>query len=178
MNDIKLGKTISYILRHHPEKYHVVLDEEGWVEIDLLLKAISSQFKGVKLDDILRIMEHSDKKRYQIKDHKIRAYYGHSFRNLIKKEKSQPPQYLYHGTSHKFIDSIKEKGLSPMKRQYVHYSTNKETAYMVGSRRDHQPIILVIDALKAYQDGIDFYASNDDVWLSKPLPPQYIIDYL
>lgn len=31
MNNIKIGKEISYVLRHHPEQYCLDMDEAGWV---------------------------------------------------------------------------------------------------------------------------------------------------
>ena len=67
-----------------------------------------------------------------------------------------------------------KEGLKPMNRQYVHLSQDKETAYLVGSRHDQNPVILQIDAYKAYQDGIAFYLGNETVWLSEALPSQYI----
>lgn len=61
-----------------------------------------------------------------------------------------------------------------MNRQYVHLSLDKETALQVGKRHDSSPIILKIEAYKAYQDGISFYLGNETVWLSDSIPPQYI----
>ena len=174
MNDIQLGKEISFALRHHPEKYHLHMDEEGWVDGEELLKALENKYGILKESDLIDLMKHSDKQRYELKNHKIRAYYGHSFETKIKKEARKPPQILYHGTAKRFLNSIMEKGLQPMNRQYVHLSQDEQTAYLVGSRHDSHPVILIIDALKASQDGIQFYLGNETVWLSDPIPPKYI----
>ena len=40
-----------------------------------------------------------------------------------------------------------------MKRQYVHLSVKQEDAYEVGLRRDKNPVILKISALKAHNQG-------------------------
>lgn len=119
-------------------------------------------------------MAHSDKKRYEIKDGKIRAYSGYTIQKKIHKTISQPPVYLYHGTARRFMTKIMQEGLLPMQRQYVHLSVDKKTAIKVGSRKDKHPTILKIKALEAYQNGIQFYDGNDQVWLAKPIPIQYI----
>ncbi len=79
-------------------------------------------------EDILHVMEISDKKRLEIVDDKIRALYGHSIPMHIKKQEAEPPAILYHGTTKRFLSAIKEKGLLPMIRQYVHLSVDEETA--------------------------------------------------
>lgn len=177
MNYIKLSKEISYALRHAPEEYELELDEEGYVSITKLLDSLNKKNKyerEIVKEDIEHIIEISDKKRLEIIDNKIRALYGHSIPNKIIKEKAIPPDTLYHGTAHKFIDSILKNGLLPKSRQYVHLSLDIETAIDVGKRRDDDPIILEIDAKKAYQDGISFYIGNDKVWLSDSVPSKYI----
>lgn len=174
MNYIKIGKEISFALRHHPEKYHLDMDEEGWVQIEQLFHALKEKYGELTEEDILDIMKHSDKQRYELKNHKIRAYYGHSLKQQIKKEPTKPPQILYHGTAKRFLDSIMKDGLLPMNRQYVHLSADRETAINVGKRHDDHPIILQIDSINAYYNGIDFYLGNETVWLSDPIPIEYI----
>ena len=39
-----------------------------------------------------------------------------------------PPEILYHGTATKFLESIREKGILKRNRQYVHLSSDIETA--------------------------------------------------
>ena len=76
--------------------------------------------------------------------------------------------------THKALEAILNDGLRPMGRQYVHLSVNTETAVQVGKRRDAAPVILVIDAHKAYTDGIVFYKGNDKVVLADYVPAGYI----
>ncbi len=81
----------------------------------------------------------------------------------IKKEKVRPPQILFHGTARRFLVEIKKTGLLPMSRQYVHLSVDIDTAMRVGKRQDSNPIILRVDAIAAWNDGITFYFGNDKV---------------
>lgn len=60
-----------------------------------------------------------------------------------------------------------------MKRQYVHLSLNKNLAYEVGRRKDKEPVILKIDAEKAFTDGVKFYFA-DNIWLAEFVPVKFI----
>jgi putative RNA 2'-phosphotransferase len=64
----------------------------------------------------------------------------------------------------------------PQSRQYVHLSQDIETAENVGKRHDNNPCILVVDALRASDDGIKFYYGNEKVWLADRIPGKYIIE--
>ena len=116
-------------------------------------------------------MQQSDKERYELKNHRIRAYYGHSFEKTIMKERNIPPKVLYHGTARRCVSSILTNGFQPMNRQYIHLSKDVEMAKQVGMRHDNQPVVLVIHAQSALQDGIDFYLGNEKVWLSETILP-------
>ncbi len=61
-----------------------------------------------------------------------------------------------------------------MQRQYVHLSTDQDTARSVGQRRAETPVILVVRAREAYAAGVQFYLGNEDIWLSDPVPPEFI----
>jgi putative RNA 2'-phosphotransferase len=177
MDYMKLSKEISYALRHAPWEYELELDEEGFVPIDQLLHSLNSSNeydRDITKEDLEYIILNSDKKRHEIKEDKIRALYGHSVPNKIEKVKALPPDVLYHGTAHRFVDSILKNGLLPMNRQYVHLSVDVDMATLVGKRRDDNPVILEIDAKKASEEGIIFYIGNDKVWLTDKMPAKYI----
>lgn len=176
MNYLGLSKEVSYVLRHVPSEYGLELDSEGWVEIEELLIGLRKKEKwsSIRSSDLVKMIDVSEKKRHEIKDSKIRALYGHSTNTKIIKSKAEPPKYLFHGTARRFIDSIKINGLKPKERQYVHLSLDKETAYEVGSRRDDKPVILRVEAQKAYRDGISFYVGHENIWLSDIIPSKYI----
>ena len=176
MKNIELSKEISYALRHAPWEYELEMDEEGWVLSEQLLDALhrNEKWMNVREKDFHDIIEQSEKKRFEIKDGKIRAYYGHSIPMKILKEEKMPPDILYHGTARRFLDSIKEKGLLPQGRQYVHLSMDIETAGNVGKRHDDKPCILTIDAINAWNEGIKFYLGNEKVWLADAIPSRFI----
>lgn len=174
---IQLSKTISHALRHAPEQYGLALDKEGWVAVPDLLAALHQrrrQWEYVQEADLLSIMAQSEKQRFELKDGKIRAYYGHSIAEKVEREPSTPPPVLYHGTTPRAAEAILAEGLKPMRRQYVHLSAERATALLVARRRTDQPIILKIATDQALQAGITFYLGNEMVWLADAIPAQYI----
>ncbi|MCI1290308.1 MAG: RNA 2'-phosphotransferase [Lactobacillus sp.] len=175
-SNVFISKKMSYCLRHNPGKYGLTLDEYGFVSLSEFLKAMNRMHHfRPKLTEmkIREIMNASDKKRFEIKDNKICALYGHSIPGIIKRKQAAPPAILYHGTARRFLPNIRKEGLLPMGRQYVHLSVDLAMAESVGKRRDAHPAILIINAKQAYQDGINFYVGNDEVWLCDHLPSQY-----
>lgn len=172
----RLSKEVSYALRHAPWEYELELDDEGWIDVRQLLSSLheSRQWQAITEQDLHLMIEMSEKKRHEISDGKIRAIYGHSIPQKILKEPKTPPDILYHGTARRFMELILEQGLLPQNRQYVHLSVDTETALLVGKRRDAEPTILKIEALKAWTEGIKFYHGYDNIWLADAIPSEYI----
>lgn len=177
MNLVDLSKEISYALRHAPWEYELELDEQGFVPIAQLLHTLNESGtyeREVTQADLEQIIAISEKKRHEIIGDKIRALYGHTIPQIIKKEPGIPPAVLYHGTTHKALPQILLDGLKPMQRQYVHLSVDVDTATRVGKRRDGSPVILKIDTEAAQKVGIQFYIGNDKVWLCDRMPKEHI----
>jgi putative RNA 2'-phosphotransferase len=175
-NFVKVSKFLSYILRHNPQKYGLELDANGFTNLKEVLKLLKKRFPNIDIDKsyLENLIRQSDKKRFQITDGKIRAYYGHSIDKKIKfSDTSNIPDKLYHGTTHKAFKKIKSQGLKSKGRQYVHLSKDVSTAKEVGKRRTPSPIILEIDAKNARNKGINFYKSGDMI-LSDFIPSEYI----
>ncbi|WP_238650124.1 RNA 2'-phosphotransferase [Paenibacillus piscarius] len=176
MDYMKLSKEMSYILRHAPWEYELELDEQGWVDIEQLLHALQQdkKWESVQAEDLDKMLAAADKQRHEIAEGRIRALYGHSVPQKIIKQNEAPPSVLYHGTARRWVETILKDGLKPMKRQYVHFSVDTETAKLVGGRKDPSPVILIIDAKQAASAGVRFYHGNDNIWLADELPPEFI----
>ena len=173
----RLSKTIAFALRHKPWVFELELDKEGWVDLDTLIHALRNNrdhWTALSEEDIRTMMDRSDKDRYEVQNGRIRARYGHSKENSIKATTAIPPRRLLHGTTHKTAKQIMETGLLPMSRQFVHLSTDRETAKEVGKRKGEDVVIIEVSALRASHDGISFYKGNEKVWLSGPLPSKYL----
>lgn len=171
-----ISKFLSLILRHSPQTIGLQLDENGWADIEELLVKSSDHGNPFSRAELEEIVDTNDKRRFAFNDAytHIRASQGHSVNIDLDLQQSEPPEYLYHGTVSKFLQNIKEEGLLKMSRQHVHLTSDKETATKVGSRRG-VPVILEIKSGQMYKEGISFYLSANNVWLTEAVPSQYIV---
>lgn len=172
--DKKLSKTISYFMRHNPWEIELELDDAGWAPIDQLIDGLRPDFPAVKVSDIEQVIANSDKTRFEIKGDKIRATYGHSLPKKIKKVAEEPPTFLYHGTAAKTVDLITKSGLLPMKRQYCHLAMEPSSAKLIGKRKSKNVVVIVVEAKRAWGEGIKFYKELRGIWLADQVPHQYL----
>ena len=165
-----IGKYLALILRHKPEAIGISLDEHGWGSVNDIIEGIRKQFPQMSMSLLEEIVTTDDKGRYSFNEDKtcIRA-------NHVDVELKEviPPDVLYHGTAVKYVLGIKDKGLIPKSRLYVHLSKDVDTAVKVG-RRDVDPVIFEVDTKQIIKDGYQFYLSENDVWLTKEVPVQYL----
>jgi putative RNA 2'-phosphotransferase len=171
----KISKFLSLVLRHKPETIGLVLDNNGWTEVDKLLVKVNQSGRHLKLDQLTQIVENNDKKRFAFSDGqtKIRANQGHSIEVDLALELAAPPEVLYHGTAEHNLVSIQKKGLLKGQRHHVHLSADSETAYKVGVRYG-KPVVLKIKSQQMQSDGHTFFRSKNGVWLTDYVDHQYI----
>ncbi|RMI12495.1 MAG: RNA 2'-phosphotransferase [Calditrichaeota bacterium] len=172
---IRLSKFLSYVLRHHPGKIGLTPDKGGWVEVDALLEGCRKHGVVISREELEEIVKTNDKQRFSFDadGQRIRANQGHSIPVDLDYPPVPPPEFLYHGTSRRYLDSIRRSGLQKMQRHHVHLSPDRQTALKVGQRHG-QVVILTVKAKEMYADGFEFYLSSNGVWLVEEVPPQYL----
>ena len=177
MDYTKVSRFICLVLRHKPEEIGITLDDYGWANVKELIEGVSKKYPITTdiLEDIVRMDE---KQRYSFNDDhtKIRANQGHSIPVDVELEVVKPPEYLWHGTGYKYIESIDKTGLIPKSRLYVHLSKDFDTALSVGERHGI-PVIYRVHRGKMYRDGFIFRKSMNGVWLVDNVPVDYLFRY-
>jgi len=168
------SKFISLILRHKPEAIGITLDEHGWANVNELIEGISKT-QPIDMATLEQIVAEDEKQRYSFNEDKtlIRANQGHSIPVDVELEEKEPPEFLYHGTGEKYVESIDVQGLIPKSRLYVHLSSDSDTAKKVGQRHG-SPVIYVVNSGRMFRDGYIFYQSVNGVWLTKEVPLHYL----
>lgn len=166
---VKVSKYLSRHLRHDPARIGIELDEHGWVDVDVLLKALDDRRFHVTRAELDEVVARNDKQRFAVRDGKIRASQGHTIDVDLGLEPVEPPPVLFHGTSDRFLDAIRDQGLKAMDRHDVHLSPDRGTAVSVGSRRG-RPVVLKIDTARMAAEGHVFYESDNGVWLTAHVP--------
>ena len=170
---IRIGKLLSYILRHGPGDYGLTLDEYGYAPVRHIIEVIHGRYRDFTREDLQAIVEGDAKGRYELEGDKIRACYGHSVEVATRAEAVEPPEFLYHGTSGRSLPLILRDGLLPMNRRYVHLSVTREEAAKVGRRHSNNVILLRIHARDAHRSGLVFLSAAS-VFLTGCIPPEFI----
>ena len=175
MDKTKASKFMSLILRHDPAAAGIVLDANGWANINDMLAGMADKGFPVTRAILDEIVAEDSKQRYAISDDglRIRANQGHSIRVDVGLEEVRPPDVLFHGTASRFGDAIRREGLKAMSRQHVHLSPDEPTALAVG-RRHGKPVIFRVDAKRMADAGVKFYRSANGVWLVEAVPAEYL----
>lgn len=175
-NNNELSKFISLILRHKPEVIDLKLDKQGYLNVNDLINGINNKSNfSIDFKKLEEIVNTDNKNRYSFDSSKkkIRANQGHSIQVDVGLKEIEPPEFLYHGTGEKYVDSINKKGIISKSRIYVHLSKDIDTAKNVGKRHGN-PKIFRIKAKEMYKDEYKFFLSENKVWLTKYIPTKYI----
>ncbi len=171
----KKSKFLSLVLRHQPDTIGIELDPAGWVDVEVLLSALTRHNRSmsrVALDEVVRT---NDKQRFTFnQDHtRIRANQGHSVQIELGYEPATPPEILFHGTPQQFVEAIVKQGLKKMNRHHVHLHIDIATSTAVGQRRG-KPVLLRVRSLDVHLAGHEFLVTPNDVWLTDHVPTKYI----
>jgi putative RNA 2'-phosphotransferase len=174
---VKISKFLSLVLRHQPGKIGLTLDAQGWADVDELLSKANQHGVALTRSLLQEVVEQNDKQRFAFNagGTRIRANQGHSIKIDLGLAPIAPPEYLYHGTASRFIESIRHKGLLRGKRDYVHLSPDEATSRKVGARHG-DPIVLVVKAGEMQAVGFAFYHAANGVWLTDHVPREYLTD--
>ena len=169
------SKFLSLILRHQPESVGIQLDENGWVEVNVLLAAINIRGRALSLEQLQCVVRDNDKQRFAFSEDgkRIRANQGHSVNVDLDYQPATPPKVLLHGTPEKFVESIRAEGLKKMARHHVHLHTNPDIAAAVGRRRGKE-VVLRVDAQRMHEQGHEFFVTPNGVWLVDSVPPEFL----
>jgi len=172
---VRISKYLSLHLRHQPERLGLTLAPGGWVGVNELLAAAGRNGFPITRDELQEVVRRNDKQRFSLDEagSRFRANQGHSTDVDLQLRPVTPPALLYHGTPESFVEPIRREGLKKMARHHVHLSPDAETATRVGSRRG-KPVVLLVDAAAMAAAGFVFFLSDNGVWLTDHVPPEYL----
>lgn len=187
---VKIGKTLSWMLRHGVKECNLTMREDAYVPLSEVLD--QTQMEGVNESDILHIVDINSKKRYEVLVENnikyIRATQGHSKsvgdhinQEQLMKVITTPYEKCLHGTNRKSWELIKKTGLKRMARQHIHLINSEPSdKNVVSGARSSSTVLIYIDMARAMADGIVFYLSSNGVILTEgvdgTLDPKYFID--
>jgi putative RNA 2'-phosphotransferase len=180
MNDRELdhlGRVLTGILRHFPDRYGLEMEPHGWVSLPSIVRAISQKhpaYHWLRVAHLVAIAETDAKGRYEVRDDRIRATYGHTVEVDLDLPTENIPEFLYFPVTQEEAAIVLEVGLKPSDRKRVHLSKTAEDARAAGSVRTPDPVILEVDTHKAQGGGLVIMRAGKTVYLVDQVPALYL----
>ncbi len=173
---VRLSRLAALVLRHRPEEVGLTLDAAGFVPVEALAAALRAQrgWESLCAEDLGELAK-ADPRRYEICDGRIRARYGHTVTVEQPGEAVLPPEWLYVGASAAEAEHLRETGLRPGGRRFVHLSTTPQAAAEVARRHSSDPVVVVVQSRRAHAAGVGFWRAGPALFLTKGVEPRYLL---
>jgi len=172
-----LGRILTGILRHFPDRYGLQVDPHGWIELAAIARAVSQRhpvYRWLRPQHLVAIAETDGKGRYEVRDDRIRATYGHTLEIDLDLPTEDIPEHLYYPVTVDEAAIVLEVGLRPSDRRKVHLSKTALDAVAAGKVRTPEPIVLEVDARRAQEEGIVIMRAGKTVYLVDRIPAELL----
>jgi len=161
------------MLRHQPEEFDLELDPFGWGDLEDVVYALQERTGStVEEEDVAEAIESSDRPRYEIKDGKIRALYGHSIQ-IDPGEPTEPPDELFIGVGSRDALRAEDQGLRSGRRAFLHLARTEEEARESGRRIARDYAVVTVFAGEAFDEGAEFY-DRGALFLADEIPGEFL----
>ena len=185
-HNIKLSKSLSWLLRHNLNLVYPFLESEKEIEIAKTTGFIDCQailmhprLKHYTIEQIKKVCTLNDKQRFTIRQHpeypdkmQIRANQGHTIKSInVDMKKFQNADEIthdvIHGTYRKcWPEILKSGGLNKMKRNDIHFAKGLPgDSGVISGMRQNAEVRIYIDVAEAMKDGYEFFESTNGVIL-------------
>ncbi|QLL32975.1 hypothetical protein HG536_0D04970 [Torulaspora globosa] len=188
--DVQISKALSYLLRHGALKEKLPIDTDGYVPVAVLLAHNRLKCHKCTLEDIHRIVENNDKKRFHIvqgplsdgqPQELICATQGHSIAEINPSEDvlheitdaADLPATLIHGTSiTKLLLILQSGSIKRRGRNHVHLSpgvSGRDSQVVSGMRNSSNAHIhlkrgqQLLDQLQLFRSLNNVYLTPNDI---------------
>ncbi|KAJ7459882.1 KptA family-domain-containing protein [Mycena latifolia] len=179
--EVRVSKTLSWILRHGAKSEGLAMRPDGFVKVTDLLA--NPKLTTLDLAALQEIVKADAKQRYDLvledatTDSEagtwwIKANQGHSMKAVkldlqpITAVSDIPTGLAVHGTTKEAWESISTQGLSKMTRNHIHLAQGVAGDVISGVRGSSQ-VFIFIDVQRALDAGIKFFLSNNGVILTE-----------
>ena len=169
----RITRALAFMLRHQPEEFDLELDRFGWGDLEDVVYALQERTGStVEEEDVAEAIESSDRPRYEIKDGKIRALYGHSIQ-IDPGEPTEPPDELFIGVGSRDASRAEDSGLRSGRRAFLHLARTEEEARESGRRIARDYAVVTVFAGEAFDEGTDFY-DRGALFLADEIPGEFL----
>jgi putative RNA 2'-phosphotransferase len=167
---IKTGKYLAYVLGRQPDKFGLIPNEQGFVPVKELLKALheESGWRHVRLAHLNEVMLSTSPAPIEIDGNFVRAADRTKLPALTPTDTL--PKLLYIAVRKRAYAVVAEKGLKAASRPYLILSSDRAMAMRLGRRRDNDPVLLCIQVSRTQKKGVDYNQYGKCLFLADFIP--------
>ncbi|KAJ6477410.1 KptA family-domain-containing protein [Mycena vitilis] len=177
--EVRVSKTLSWILRHGAKSEGLAMRPDGYVKVTDLLA--NPKLQTLDLGALQEIVKADAKQRYDLVLEEgtpegvwwMKANQGHSIKSVkldlqpITSASDIPTGVAVHGTTKEAWEIISNQGLSKMKRNHIHLAQGVVGDNVVSGMRGSSQVLIFVDVQRAIDAGLTFSLSNNGVILTE-----------
>ncbi len=171
---LRCCRTLTFWLRHKPERAGVTLSKEGWATFEDLCAAFEREGMPMTTVDLHHMIRLDDGDRFELDRSRVRARFGHSLDLESGLHAGKPPASLFFAISQRLAGKALAAGLHPFKRKHLQFSLDDKLARSSAQGTSGPTVVLKIAAHEAFDSGIEFYPRGKGVWLAGSIGPQFL----
>lgn len=167
----RLAKFLDYILGRKPDEFGLVPDNEGFIKIKDLLKALSEEegWKHVRRSHLNEVLITLKNPPIELSGQRIRAKNRDQLPVPVPAD--TPPKLLYTCIRRRAYPVVSQNGISPASYPKVILSSEKTLAERMGKRIDPQPVMLTVHVSNALKKQMVFHKAGEAIYLSEAISP-------
>lgn len=167
----KLAKLLFYILGRHPEEFCLIPDDNGYVKIKDLMKALGEEpgWRHVRLNHVREVLYSNRSPDIEMQNQLIRAV--DRSRLPVPEVSDVFPKLLYYPVRQRAYPVVLVKGVLPAAtRKRIILTDDITLAERLGQRIDPSPVILTVNSTSARKKGATILRFGKKLCLSDCLP--------
>jgi putative RNA 2'-phosphotransferase len=170
-----LRKLMAFILGRRPDEFGLVLDEQGFVRIKDLIKAITEEqgWGYVRKSHIREVLMTSAEPYFVMDEDRIKAVDDDKL--LSFGEETTPPKRLYQCVRRRAYPVVFKEGIRTSGKRQIFLTTTEDLARRMGKRRDSDPVMLTVQAEKAFKAGLRFFKQGELIYATDFIPPDCFV---
>ena len=173
----RLEKMLFAILGRRPDEFGIILDKGGWVSIKELHQVLMKEagFSYITPRSLKQFFSLYRPENFEWQENHVRVISDLRSPDLTIYKEAIPPELLYVSIRPKAYAHVIARGLqSSDNKKWIVLSTEKDVALKIGVRRDKNPIIVEVMALKSNKAGVVFRKAGKVLYLAESLDPQWM----
>lgn len=168
----QFSKLLSYILGRRPFEFGLAPDENGFVSMQTLLKAIHEEegWRHIRASHFQELLLREKDVSIECAGNRIRAV----TRVDLPKQTiaTDPPKLLYVCIRRKAHAHVFENGIAPAAYSRVVLSSDREMALRIGMRIDDKAVLLTVNTGKSKSQGVIFYHIGGTLYTADKIPAE------